>query len=77
MLHTDRESASAVFGFHSSCAEGFEQREDGLLLTTQTDSFEWFSWWLAQLPFRFTILKPDGLKDALREHATRLLECCE
>ncbi|AHI31915.1 Predicted DNA-binding transcriptional regulator YafY, contains an HTH and WYL domains [Marinobacter salarius] len=77
VLHTDRESASAVFGFHSSCAEGFEQREDGLLLTTQTDSFEWFSWWLAQLPFRFTILKPDGLKDALREHATRLLECCE
>lgn len=76
LLHTDRESAATVFDFHSSCADGFEQREDGLLLTTRTDSFEWFAWWLAQLPFRFTILKPEGLKDALRKHATRLLECC-
>lgn len=77
LLHTDRESAATVFDCHSSCADGFEQCEDGLLLTTRTDSFEWFAWWLAQLPFRFTILKPDGLKDALREHATRLLACCE
>lgn len=77
LLHTDRESAATVFDFHSSCADGFEQRHDGLLLTTRTDSFEWFAWWLAQLPFRFTILKPEGLKDALREHATQLLACCE
>ncbi|MCG2582269.1 MAG: YafY family transcriptional regulator [Marinobacter sp.] len=77
LLHTDRESAANVFDFHSSCADQLEQLDDGLLLTTRTDSFEWFAWWLAQLPFRFTILKPDGLKDALREHATRLLECCE
>ncbi|MFL1467353.1 helix-turn-helix transcriptional regulator [Marinobacter sp. HN1S83] len=77
LLHTNRESAATVFDFHSSFADGFEQREDGLLLTTRTDSFEWFAWWLAQLPFRFTILKPDGLKDALREHATRLLASCE
>lgn len=77
LLHTDRKSAAAVFDVHSACADQLEHRDDGLLLTTQTDSFEWFAWWLAQLPFRFTILKPDGLKDALREHATRLLECCE
>ncbi len=77
LLHTDRESAATVFDFHSSCADGFEQRDDGLLLTPRTDSFEWFAWWLAQLPFRFTIVKPEGLKDALREHATQLLACCD
>ncbi|MDX1553750.1 MAG: YafY family protein, partial [Marinobacter sp.] len=77
LLHTDRESAATLFDRHSSCAEEWEQCDEGLLLNTRTDSFEWFAWWLAQLPFRFTILKPEGLKDALREHATRLLSCCE
>ena len=77
LLHTDRESAATLFDRHSSCAEELEQCDEGLLLNTRTDSFEWFAWWLAQLPFRFTILKPEGLKDALREHATRLLSCCE
>ena len=77
LLHTDRESAAAVLSFHASCAEGLEQRDDGILLNTQTDSFEWFAWWLAHLPFRFTILKPDGLKDAVREHAAQLLASCD
>lgn len=77
LLHTDRQSASAVFGFHASCAERFEQVDEGLLLNTRTDSLAWFASWLAQLPFRFTILKPEGLKTALREHATQLLDCCE
>lgn len=77
LLHTDREFAATLFDMHSSCAEELEQCDEGLLLNTRTDSFEWFAWWLAQLPFRFTILKPEGLKDALREHATRLLSSCE
>lgn len=76
LLHTDRESAATLFDPHSSCADELEQCGEGLLLNTRTDSFEWFAWWLAQLPFRFTILKPEGLKDAMRRHARRLLECC-
>lgn len=74
LLHTDPESAAAVFDCHSEGADQFDQRDDGLLLSTHTDSLEWFAWWLAQLPFGFTILKPEGLKDALREHAMRLLK---
>ena len=77
LLHTDRSTAATVFDFHSACADQFEQCESGLLLTTRTDSFEWFAWWLAQLPFRFTILTPEGLKEALRAHANHLLACCE
>ncbi|QFS87157.1 MULTISPECIES: helix-turn-helix transcriptional regulator [unclassified Marinobacter] len=77
LLHTDRESAASVFSFHSSCADELEQCDDGLLLNTQTDSYEWFAWWLAQLPFRFTILKPDALKEVVREHATQLLASCD
>lgn len=76
LLHTDRETAAKVFNFYTSCSSQFEQCRDGLLFNTQTDSLEWFAWWLSQLPFRFTILNPVGLKEAVREHATRLLDCC-
>lgn len=76
VLHTDH-AAAAYFENHFFCTGQFEQIESGLLLNTQTDSFEWFAYWLAQLPFRFTVLKPDGLKEALREHANHLLAGCE
>ncbi|EHJ92609.1 hypothetical protein KUC_2566 [Vreelandella boliviensis LC1] len=75
VLHTDHDSA-AYFENQFFCTGKFEQVEGGLLLNTRTDSFEWFAYWLAQLPFRFTILKPDGLKEALREHANQLIASC-
>lgn len=77
ILHTDRDSAAAVMDCQPSCGDRFEQREEGLLINTRTDSLEWFAWWLAQLPFGFTILGPEGLKDAMREHARRLLAYCD
>ncbi|MDQ7734947.1 YafY family protein [Halomonas sp. SpR1] len=76
VLHIDR-AAYAYFENQFFCTDPFEEVEGGLLLNTRTDSFEWFAYWLAQLPFRFTVLKPDGLKEALREHAKHLLASCE
>ncbi|QNI02200.1 YafY family transcriptional regulator [Halomonas sp. SH5A2] len=75
VLHIDR-AAYAYFENHFFCTGPFEEVEGGLLLNTRTDSFEWFVYWLAQLPFRFTVLKPDGLKEALHEHANHLLASC-
>ncbi|WP_336268514.1 helix-turn-helix transcriptional regulator [Vreelandella arctica] len=76
VLHIDH-AVSADVENQFFCTEPFEEVDGGLLLTTRTDSFEWFAYWLAQLPFRFTVLKPDGLKAALREHANHLLASCE
>ncbi|MGM0769152.1 MAG: helix-turn-helix transcriptional regulator [Pseudomonadota bacterium] len=76
VFHTDQQTAAAAFGFDSTCAERFEQQDDGLLLTTRTDSLQWFARWLSQLPFRFTVQQPEGLKTALRAHAQQLLEAC-
>ena len=76
ILHTDHD-AITYFESQSFCTDQFQQVKDGLLLNTRTDSFEWFAFWLSQLPFRFTILKPDGLKEALRERANHLLASCE
>lgn len=76
VLHIDH-AASADFENQFFCRGQFKQIEGGLLLNTQTDSFEWFAYWLAQLPFRFTILEPNSLKQALREHAKHLLASCE
>lgn len=73
LLHTD----IATAGQHMNAAVGlFEQREDGLLLTTRTDSFGWLARRLAQLPFDFTVLSPPELKAAVRERARRLLDSC-
>lgn len=76
VLHIDRD-ASAYFENPFFCTAQCEEVEGGLLLNTRTDSFEWFAYWLAQLPFQFTVLKPDGLKEAIREHAKHLLASCE
>ncbi|WP_447043636.1 helix-turn-helix transcriptional regulator [Vreelandella sp. H-I2] len=76
VLHIEHGTA-AYFENQFFCKGHFEQVKGGILLNTRTDSFEWFAYWLAQLPFRFTILKPDALKRALREHANRLLASCE
>ncbi|MAM88934.1 MAG: transcriptional regulator [unclassified Hahellaceae] len=75
-LHTDKASALKALGLRDMNHTGLEQVEDGMLLRTHTDSFEWFAWWLAQLPFRFSVLAPSALKRALQDHANRLLEAC-
>lgn len=76
LLHTEREKIADVLGFLPSCADHFEGQENGLLMVTNTDSLEWFASWLAQLPFRFTIVRPEPLKEALRKHAEQLLGAC-
>lgn len=74
LLHTDIASATNLLGH----LEGlFQQRNDGLLMSTTTDSYDWFAWWLVRLPFRFTILEPEPLRDAVRSIADRLLASCE
>ena len=76
LLHTDRNHLARLGTFTAECAGSFEDCEDGLLMHTQTDSLEWFAWWLAQLPVRFTIREPEGLKAAMHQHALRLMEAC-
>lgn len=78
LLHTDMKSVTTYMSTETTCTkdiEGmFEQQEDGVLLTTSTDDYYWFAWWLAQLPFGFVIQSPDELKAALNEHIQRLLK---
>lgn len=77
ILHTDAETAANTFTFCPDAQALFEPHPEGLLLDTRIDSFEWFAAWLAQLHFRFTLLEPEGLKEALRERARQLVAACE
>ncbi|MGM0570553.1 helix-turn-helix transcriptional regulator [Marinobacter sp.] len=76
LLHTDHKSLAALGTFMPECAGQFDAHGNGLLLRTETDSLEWFAGWLSHLPVRFTILAPDGLREALRRHAEQLLAAC-
>jgi predicted DNA-binding transcriptional regulator YafY len=73
LLHTDAETAANALTFCPDAQALFQHHPDGVLLDTQTDSFEWFATWLAQLQFGFTIVEPEGLKKALRDRAARLM----
>lgn len=73
LLHTDIATATRRLG---DMVGVFQQREDGLLLSTRTDSYRWFAWWLMQLPFDFTILSPVELQNTMRDQARRLLRSC-
>lgn len=77
LLQTDMNSVMTYMSATMACTndlEGmFEQQENGVLLTTSTDNYYWFAWWLAQLPFGFVIQSPDELKAALNQHIQRLL----
>jgi predicted DNA-binding transcriptional regulator YafY len=46
---------------------------EGVLLRGQCDDLLWFARELARLPFGFEVRRPAGLREALREHARRLL----
>lgn len=74
LLYTDIASAGHYLG---DSAGVLQRREDGLLLSTRTDSFPWFAWWLAQLPFEFRIISPPALRGAMRDRAKRLLGACQ
>ncbi|RUO26538.1 transcriptional regulator [Aliidiomarina minuta] len=71
VLHADQSEAAEVLG---SMAGMLQPQQDGLLLSTRTDSSYWFALWLSQLPFDFTILEPTELKLALKNQAERLLK---
>ncbi|OFE13143.1 transcriptional regulator [Pseudohongiella acticola] len=74
LLHTDADTAARLFGCHPAMTDLFQQQDDGLLLTTHTDSYQWFAWWLSHASFPFTVQGPPELKQALREQAQRLLD---
>jgi predicted DNA-binding transcriptional regulator YafY len=77
VLHTDAETAANAFTFCPDAQALFQHHPDGILLETHTDSFGWFAGWLAQLDFGFTVLEPEGLKEALRARAAQLVAACE
>ncbi len=70
LLYTDMESATDYMGELSGL---FQQLDEGLLLTTSTDSYDWFACWLAHLPFEFRVIGPDALSAAVRTLGQRLL----
>ncbi|GAB1262755.1 helix-turn-helix transcriptional regulator [Aurantivibrio plasticivorans] len=69
LFHTDLATAS-----NSMCEVEalLEQRTDGILLRTTTDSYDWLASWLVSLPFDFTIVEPTELKQALRQRLATL-----
>jgi hypothetical protein len=71
------ETAVKAFCFHPHAQTLFQQHPEGLLLDTRIDSYEWFTRWLVQLSFPFTVLETAELKEALTSHARRLIEACE
>lgn len=72
-LHTDMATASRLLGGSEAV---LQQGEGGLLLSTRTDSYSWFAWWLAQLPCDFSVVSPRALKTAVRKRGERLLRSC-
>ena len=71
LLHAAVDEARQVIG---STASLLKPQQNGLLLSTQTDCCQWFAIWLSQLPFAFSIIQPPELKQALQQHAQRLLQ---
>ena len=74
LLHTDFDTASREL---KSNANILKQQGSSLFIETMIDSTYWFAWWLSRLPFDFTIVSPDSLKQALRERAEKLLSYCQ
>jgi predicted DNA-binding transcriptional regulator YafY len=50
----------------------FTPEGDAVRLSARTDDLDWFARELARLPFDFTVLKPAGLREALRRQSARL-----
>lgn len=73
LLHTDLDTATSELG---SSASMMKQEGDAIFIETMVDSAYWFAWWLTRLPFGFTIISPEILKQALRERAEQLISYC-
>lgn len=73
LLHTELDTATKELG---SSASILKPEGDSVYIETMVDSTYWFAWWLARLPFDFTIISPDSLKQALRERAEKLMSYC-
>jgi predicted DNA-binding transcriptional regulator YafY len=54
-----------------------EPREDGVLMRGGAEELSWLAQVLAGLPFSFIIHEPDGLRQALRDHAAELLRLAD
>ncbi|WP_166839983.1 helix-turn-helix transcriptional regulator [Rheinheimera pleomorphica] len=74
LLHTDKPTAAQAMG---ETASMLKPQADGLLLSTRTDSCYCLAQWLSQLPFDFSIIEPPALKQALKQHAARLMALAE
>ncbi len=74
LLHTDLETALKALDLVCTSADLREDQAQGLVLTTYTDSLEWFAKWLAYLPFDFTVQAPAELRKAVAAYARRLLD---
>ena len=70
LLHTDKYTAAQAMGCTASV---LKPQADGLLLSTRTDSCYCLAQWLSQLPFDFSIIEPQELKQALKLQAERLM----
>lgn len=73
LLQADMDTVAQVLGFHPQSVDIFESQDGGLLMHTHTDSIEWFSRWLVQLPFPFRVEAPQSLKQAVRERGERIM----
>ena len=69
LLHTDLAGIQAEF---LGSIGVFEAVPDGVRLRGGTDSLDWFARQLARLPFRFEIVAPDALREALAAHVAQL-----
>ncbi|HEV3073673.1 MAG TPA: WYL domain-containing protein, partial [Thermoanaerobaculia bacterium] len=70
LLATDLETARReVF----PAAGLLESTAGGVLLRSQADDLAWFARELARLPFAIEIRQPAALREAVAEHARRLL----
>jgi predicted DNA-binding transcriptional regulator YafY len=54
-----------------------EAREDGILLRGGAEQLSWLAQILAGLPFDFVIHEPAELRQALRDHAAKLMRLAE
>ncbi|MGH8433043.1 MAG: helix-turn-helix transcriptional regulator [Pseudomonas sp.] len=73
-LHTDLPTATTELG---RTVGMLVPHQNGVRLSTSTDSLTWFARQLARLPFDFEIEQPAELRMAVREHAQRMLRLAQ
>jgi predicted DNA-binding transcriptional regulator YafY len=71
LLHTELEAARERV---SPTLGTLEATTEGTLLRTNVEELEWLARFLAGLPWKVVVRRPPELRDALRQHAQRLLD---